>query len=99
MSLYDHNPRLEHRFLTRRQLLKRCGMGMGAFALADLMSQMGLTQAAEPTAGIGPINPLAPKRPQFAAKAKRVIHIFLNGGLSHVDTLIPNPCSPSTPAS
>ncbi len=91
MSLYDHNPRLEHRFLTRRQMLKRCGMGMGAFALADLMAQTGLAQAAEPITGIGPINPLAPKQPQFAAKAKRVIHIFLNGGPSHVDTFDPKP--------
>ena len=31
-------------------------------------------------------SPLAPKQPHFAAKAKRVIHLFLNGGPSHVDT-------------
>src|SRR5437764_15176548 len=91
MSLYDHNPPLEHRFLTRRQLLKRCGMGMGAFALADLMAQTGLAHAADRTGGIGPINPLSPKQPQFPATAKRVIHIFLNGGPSHVDTFDPKP--------
>src|ERR1700716_2743761 len=91
MSIYNHKPRLEHRFLTRRQLLKRCGMGMGVFALADLMSQAGLAPAGEPITAGAPINPLAPKLPQFAAKAKRVIHIFLNGGPSHVDTFDPKP--------
>ena len=34
---------------------------------------------------------LAPKAPQFPAKAKRVIHIFANGGPSHVDTFDPKP--------
>jgi hypothetical protein len=37
------------------------------------------------------INPLAPRRPQFPGKAKRVVHIFLNGGPSHVDTFDPKP--------
>ncbi|MBI5757416.1 MAG: DUF1501 domain-containing protein [Planctomycetales bacterium] len=35
--------------------------------------------------------PLAPKRPQFAAKAKQVVHLFMNGGPSHVDTFDPKP--------
>jgi len=37
------------------------------------------------------LNPLAPKAPQFPAKAKRVIHLFMNGGPSHVDTFDPKP--------
>jgi hypothetical protein len=36
-------------------------------------------------------NPLAPKQPHFPGKAKRVIHIFANGGASHVDTFDPKP--------
>ncbi len=36
-------------------------------------------------------NPLAPKPPQFPARAKHIIHIFLNGGPSHVDTFDPKP--------
>jgi hypothetical protein len=36
-------------------------------------------------------SPLAPRAPHFAAKAKRVIHIFANGGPSHVDTFDPKP--------
>jgi hypothetical protein len=66
--------------LTRRDMLRRCGLGFGALGLADLMGQAGLL-AAEPV-----VSPLAPKAPQFAARAKRVIHIFANGGPSHVDT-------------
>ncbi len=37
------------------------------------------------------VNPLAPRLPHFAAKAKHVIHIFANGGPSHVDTFDPKP--------
>ncbi len=36
-------------------------------------------------------NPLAPKKPHFAPKAKRVIFMFMNGGVSHVDTFDPKP--------
>ena len=32
------------------------------------------------------INPLAPKKPQFAAKAKNVIFLYMSGGVSHLDT-------------
>jgi hypothetical protein len=66
--------------LTRRDLLRRCGLGFGALGLANLMGEAGLL-AAEPV-----VSPLAPKAPPFPARAKRVIHIFANGGPSHVDT-------------
>jgi hypothetical protein len=36
-------------------------------------------------------NPLAPRPPQFPARAKRIIHIYLNGGPSQVDTFDPKP--------
>lgn len=39
----------------------------------------------------GSTDPLAPKRPHFPAKAKRVIFIFCNGGVSHMDTFDPKP--------
>jgi hypothetical protein len=69
--------------LNRRQLLMRSGMGLGALGLASVLFEEGhLAQAA---------NPLAPKQPHFAGKAKRVIHFFLNGGPSHVDTFDPKP--------
>jgi hypothetical protein len=58
-------------------------MGMGGLALAQLMGDAGtlLANPVTPT-----ISPLAPRQPQFAGKAKRVIHLFMNGGPSHLDT-------------
>ena len=63
---------------------------MGALSLASLMQAVGLAEPVPPTPG-GAISPLAPKAPQFPAKAKRVIHLFMNGGPSHVDTFDPKP--------
>ena len=69
--------------LNRREMLARCGMGMGLLGLAPLLGQE--------AAAIDPINPLAPRKPHFPAKAKHVIHIFANGGPSQVDTFDPKP--------
>jgi hypothetical protein len=76
--------------LSRRELLCRCGTGFGSLALTDLMSRAGLLAPVAAQASES-MNPLAPKMPPLAAKAKRVIHIFLNGGPSHVDTFDPKP--------
>src|SRR5437762_12454240 len=80
-----HQPRLQDAFLTRRDFLCKCGMGMGALGFASLMAQTGLLSPAARAGEV--INPLTTKAPQFAARAKRVIHIFLNGGPSPVNTL------------
>src|SRR3989454_8967942 len=72
--------------LTRRDMLRRCGMGFASLGLADLLASRGLLEAAP--AGQGP---LAPRPPHFAAKAQRVIHLFMNGGPSHVDSFDPKP--------
>jgi len=67
------------KFLTRRWFFKQCGVGMGAIALAELLngkSASGATSSA---------NPLAPKKPHFPAKAKRVIYLFMAGGPSHIE--------------
>jgi hypothetical protein len=72
--------------LTRRELLCRSGLGFGMLGLAGVLADTGLLQAAE----MDP-NPLAPKRPHFPGKAKRVVHLFMNGGPSHVDTFDPKP--------
>jgi Protein of unknown function (DUF1501) len=74
--------------LNRRQMLTRCGMGMGAVALTSLLGSAGQLTAA--TAGDA-AGPLAPKKPPFPAKAKRIVHLFMNGGASHVDTFDPKP--------
>jgi hypothetical protein len=93
MSLYAHGPRSTDAQLSRRQLLCKCGMGMGALALANVMQQAGFAASlAQPSpGGAAPINPLSPKPPQFPGKAKRVIHLFMNGGPSQVDTFDPKP--------
>jgi len=69
---------------TRRELLTRATLGMGSWALADLMGE---ARAQDGSA----LNPLAPRRSPFPARAKRVIHIFTNGGASQVDTFDPKP--------
>lgn len=88
--MQNHPFRLADNLLTRREFLGRCGMGMGGLSLASILQATGF--ASEPTSPPGRLNsPLAPKSPQFPAKAKRVIHLFMNGGPSHVDTFDPKP--------
>lgn len=70
-------------FLTRRELLSRSGLGLASFGLASLLGETRPAQAAT--------SPMAVRAPHFPAKAKHVIHIFLNGGASHVDTFDPKP--------
>ena len=65
--------------LGRRAFLARTGLGLGSLALAPL--------SAAPASR----SPLAARPPHFAAKARRVVHFFLNGGPSHVDTFDPKP--------
>jgi hypothetical protein len=68
--------------LNRRQMLRRTGAGFGSLALTAMLA--GETSAAES-------NPLAPRQPHFAARAKRVIFLFMPGGPSQVDTFDPKP--------
>lgn len=63
--------------LTRREWLTRTGCGFGALALADLAARQ--ARAAQ-------TNPLAARLPHFAPRAKRVIFLFMQGGVSHVDS-------------
>jgi hypothetical protein len=62
---------------TRRQALQRMAGGFGTLALARLLA--------------ADSNPFAPKPTNFPAKAKRVIYLVMNGGMSHVDTFDPKP--------
>jgi hypothetical protein len=83
----EHYPRLEDLFQTRRQFLRRAGMGFGALSLAVLLNEelFGTRVQAEG------LPSLAPRPPQFPAKAKQVVHIFAQGAPSHVDTWDPKP--------
>src|SRR5690349_2209219 len=65
--------------MTRRDALKLVGSGFGMVGLAGSLR------------GEARRGPLAPKAPHFPAKAKNVIFLFLNGGMSQVDTFDPKP--------
>ena len=88
--LREHSPSLEDIIFTRREYLVKTGMGFGALSLASLFGLNPYDAEAAP-AGAKILSPLAPKTPHFAAKAKSVIHIFAEGGPSHVDTWDPKP--------
>jgi uncharacterized protein DUF1501 len=74
---------------TRRELLQRGGMGLGMLGLIGLLDSQGLLGRADAAPSRG--NPLAPRKPHFAPRATRVVHLFMNGGPSHVDTFDPKP--------
>jgi hypothetical protein len=69
---------------TRREFLLRAGGGFGALAFAWLIHDDVRSPANDRTS-VAPANPLSPKPPHFAARAKRVIWLFMHGGPSHVD--------------
>ena len=64
----------EDKWFSRRRMLQRAGMGIGALACADLCA-----------------GESADRRPHVSAPARHVIHVFLNGGMSQVDTFDPKP--------
>jgi len=74
--------------MTRRKLLSEAGAGFGALALIDLLSRDGFF--ARPAVAAA-TSPLAARPPHFAAKAKHVVFLFMNGGPSQVDTFDPKP--------
>ncbi|WP_437193137.1 DUF1501 domain-containing protein [Planctomicrobium sp. SH527] len=83
-------PFADNLMLNRRALLQRSGMGLGAISLAGMgeRAASGNSPAQTPT---NSASPSENKRPHFPGKVKRVIHFFLNGGPSHVDTFDPKP--------
>jgi Protein of unknown function (DUF1501) len=73
--------------ISRRRVLGTAANGFGLLGLAGLLAE---AQAREPSRDGGSTsNPLAVRPAHHAAKAKRAIFIFLNGGPSHVDLLDP----------
>jgi hypothetical protein len=76
---------------SRRQWLRQAGNGFGYLALTALLADEA-TGAGPPASRIARASsPLAPKRPHFRARAKRVIFLFMPGGPSQVDTFDPKP--------
>jgi hypothetical protein len=72
---------------TRREMLARSGTGFGMLALSGLVT----ADEARAQSPAGARGALAPKQGHFAGKAKRVVHLFMNGGPSQVDTFDPKP--------
>jgi hypothetical protein len=70
-----HDPKL----VTRRWFFQECAVGLGAIALAELLG-------ARPAAAASSLaDPLAPRKPHYTPKAKRVIYLFMAGAPSHLD--------------
>jgi hypothetical protein len=63
--------------VTRRWFFHQCGVGLGAIALGRLLQERGYAMEPE--------NPMAPKRPHFEPRAKRVIYLFMAGAPSHLE--------------
>jgi hypothetical protein len=76
------NWRTNQHAVSRREMLSRCANGFGALALSSLLAE-------KSAAAI--VNPLAPRAPHFAPKAKSVIFLFMDGGPSQIDTFDPKP--------
>jgi hypothetical protein len=78
--------------LSRRDLLRQMGAGSGMLGLLGVLADAGVLLAgAAASGGRERSNPLAAKTPHFAPKVTRVIHIYLNGVPSQVDTFDPKP--------
>ncbi|MGD9647749.1 MAG: DUF1501 domain-containing protein [Pirellulales bacterium] len=76
------------RFESRREFLRHCGNGFGLIGLAGLLAAEGraaTTIGSSSASELAP-NPLSPRPPHFAAGARAVIWLFMNGGPSQVDT-------------
>ncbi|HZE97626.1 MAG TPA: DUF1501 domain-containing protein [Planctomycetota bacterium] len=69
--------------LTRRQMLGTFANGFGMLGLAGLVAKDAAAQDDR--------TPLAVRAPMYPPKAKRIIHLFMSGGPSHVDTFDPKP--------
>jgi len=70
------------RQVNRRWFFEQCGVGLGLIALGQLLQDEG--HAASPTK-LSAVAPLAPKVPHHAAKAKRVLFLFMAGAPSHLE--------------
>ncbi len=77
---------------SRRSFLATTAGGLGTLALAYLLNQDGLLAAQTQPAGIDAMsNPLAPRPPHFAPKAKNCIFFFMEGAPSQMDLFDPKP--------
>jgi hypothetical protein len=80
----EHFPNPKYTVSTRREFLAKTGMGFGLLSLTSLLRPTGLLAVTTPAVSGEAAGFSVPVH--FPAKAKHVIHIFLSGGPSHVDT-------------
>ncbi len=78
MTRQEHFAREHRRDVTRRWFFKECGVGLGAIALRSLLGESAMAAAPD-------LNPLSPRKPHHAARAKRVIYLFMAGAPSHLE--------------
>ena len=88
-NIADHSQRPEELFQTRREWLNQFGTGFGMLALATMLNPEMAGTAQAQSSG----NPLAAKKPPMPAqaKAKRVLHIYMEGAMPHLDNWDPKP--------
>src|SRR5678816_880275 len=72
-------------YWTRRHFLKESAMGLGALALGSLIGSCGSNSASKNVADVTNLNPLAPKLPPFAGKARSVIYLHMAGAPSQLE--------------
>ncbi len=72
---------------TRREMLSRCGCGLGLLALAHMLNRD--VRASDETGRA--VRPYEGRRTHHLPRAKRVIFLYMPGGPSHVDLLDPKP--------
>ena len=80
-----------NRIISRRKMLSRTSAGFGSIALLGLMNSFPFGKkllAANPTM---PLNRINKQHPDFAPKAKSIIFLYMDGGISQVDAFDPKP--------
>src|SRR3954468_19652721 len=71
-----------HQF-SRRQMIR--SLAAGSILMPGILQQLLADESR------GDVNPLAPRAPHFAPRAKRVIFMYMSGGVSHMDSFDPKP--------
>ena len=75
-----------HRGIPRRQALRNVGLGFGNVALLGMLSSSTHAKSSDAAP-----SPLGLRPPHFAPRAKRIIFLFMHGGVSHIDSFDPKP--------
>jgi len=83
MNCQDHLYRqADPQQVTRRWFFEQCGVGLGVIALGQLLQAEGYAGGSTDSSAL---NPLAPRLPHYASKAKRVLFLFMAGAPSHLE--------------